>query len=61
MEWQQVVRMTDEDMLQNGVSTIGARRKLLKVFENVMRHCDENVSYIFIFILFFSCNNHKLM
>lgn len=44
MQWQQVVRMSDEDMLQAGVSTIGARRKLLKVFENVMQHCDENVS-----------------
>ncbi|KAI9493275.1 hypothetical protein BDB00DRAFT_723425, partial [Zychaea mexicana] len=33
MQWQQVVRMTDEDMLQAGVSTLGARRKLLKVFE----------------------------
>ncbi|KAI8140668.1 hypothetical protein BJV82DRAFT_214299 [Fennellomyces sp. T-0311] len=43
MQWQQVVRMTDEDMLQAGVSTLGARRKLLKVFENVMRHCDEKV------------------
>ncbi|KAI9249231.1 hypothetical protein BDA99DRAFT_224144 [Phascolomyces articulosus] len=42
MEWQQVVRMTDEDMLQAGVSTIGARTKLIKVFENVMRHCDDN-------------------
>lgn len=42
--WQQVVQMTDEDMLRAGVNTLGARRKLLKVFENVMRHCDENVS-----------------
>ncbi|CDS08785.1 hypothetical protein LRAMOSA10146 [Lichtheimia ramosa] len=40
--WQQVVQMTDEDMLRAGVNTLGARRKLLKVFENVMRHCDEN-------------------
>ncbi|KAI9020113.1 hypothetical protein CLU79DRAFT_704395 [Phycomyces nitens] len=44
LEWQQVIRMTDADMLREGVNTIGARRKLLKVFENVQRHCDENVS-----------------
>lgn len=44
--WQQVVQMTDEDMLRAGVNTLGARRKLLKVFENVMRHCDENVSVL---------------
>ncbi|KAH8547989.1 hypothetical protein BGW37DRAFT_508640 [Umbelopsis sp. PMI_123] len=42
LTWQQVVRMTDEDMTQAGVNTIGARRKLLKVFENVMNHCQKN-------------------
>ncbi|CAO3586198.1 unnamed protein product [Absidia cylindrospora] len=42
LQWQQVVRMTDQDMIDAGVNTIGARRKLLKVFENVQRHCDEN-------------------
>lgn len=36
--------MDDQDMIDAGVNTIGARRKLLKVFENVQRHCDENVS-----------------
>lgn len=44
LDWKQVVRMSDEDMIQAGVNTIGARRKLLKVFENVQRHCKENVS-----------------
>lgn len=44
MQWQQVIRMSDEDMEKAGVSTVGARRKLLKVFENVMRHCEEHVS-----------------
>ncbi|KAF7723518.1 Flap-structured DNA-binding and RNA-binding protein [Apophysomyces ossiformis] len=42
LQWQQVIRMSDEDMLNAGVNTIGARRKLLKVFENVQRHCKEN-------------------
>jgi hypothetical protein len=46
LTWQQVVRMTDEDMERAGVNTIGARRKLLKVFENVMNHCEENVSLV---------------
>ncbi|KAG2187969.1 hypothetical protein INT44_000719, partial [Umbelopsis vinacea] len=44
LSWQEVVRMTDDDMTQAGVNTIGARRKLLKVFENVMNHCQNNVS-----------------
>ncbi|KAM3580710.1 hypothetical protein VKS41_006772 [Umbelopsis sp. WA50703] len=42
LTWQQVVRMDDEAMEKAGVNTIGARRKLLKVFENVMNHCDDN-------------------
>ncbi|KAI8330984.1 hypothetical protein BC941DRAFT_439462 [Chlamydoabsidia padenii] len=42
LQWQQVVRMNDQDMIDAGVNTIGARRKLLKVFENVQRYCDEN-------------------
>ncbi|KAG0182492.1 Flap-structured DNA-binding and RNA-binding protein [Apophysomyces sp. BC1034] len=42
LQWQQVVRMSDEDMIHAGVNTIGARRKLLKVFENVQRHCKDN-------------------
>ncbi|KAL0095243.1 hypothetical protein F4703DRAFT_1823299 [Phycomyces blakesleeanus] len=60
LEWQQVIRMTDADMLREGVNTIGARRKLLKVFENVQRHCDENVSppkpYKLLFLSFPMCN-----
>ncbi|KAI8083635.1 hypothetical protein BDF21DRAFT_416358 [Thamnidium elegans] len=42
LNWPQVVRMSDQDMIDAGVNTIGARRKLLKVFENVQRHCNEN-------------------
>lgn len=33
-------------MIDAGVNTIGARRKLLKVFENVQRHCNENVNIL---------------
>jgi hypothetical protein len=36
--------MDDKAMIDAGVNTIGARRKLLKVFENVQRHCEDNVS-----------------
>jgi hypothetical protein len=38
LSWQEVVQMTDD--------TIGARRKLLKVFENVMTHCQKNASIL---------------
>ncbi|KAI8994942.1 hypothetical protein BDB01DRAFT_774695 [Pilobolus umbonatus] len=42
MNWRQVIVMSDQDMIDAGVNTMGARRKLLKVFENVQRHCEEH-------------------
>lgn len=39
--------MSDEDLLAKGVAALGARRKMLKVFENVRAHCDANVSACF--------------
>lgn len=45
--WQTIVKMSDEDLLAKGVAALGARRKMLKVFENVRAHCDANVSACF--------------
>jgi hypothetical protein len=36
--------MNDEDLLAKGVAALGARRKMLKVFETIKAHCDANVS-----------------
>ncbi|GAA5911243.1 Vts1p [Sporobolomyces salmoneus] len=33
--WKEMVKMTDEDLEKRGVSALGARRKLIKVFETV--------------------------
>lgn len=40
--WQTIVKMNDADLLAKGVAALGARRKMLKVFENVRAHCDAN-------------------
>jgi hypothetical protein len=45
--WQTIVKMNDADLLAKGVAALGARRKMLKVFENIRAHCDANVSLIF--------------
>lgn len=37
--------MSDDDLLKKGVAALGARRKMLKVFENIRAHCDANVSF----------------
>jgi len=39
--------MSDDDLLKKGVAALGARRKMLKVFENIKAHCDANVSSCF--------------
>ncbi|KAG2177320.1 hypothetical protein INT43_007977 [Umbelopsis isabellina] len=46
MKWQDIVKMSDEDLVAKGVAALGARRKMLKVFENVRAHCDANVGAI---------------
>ncbi|EPB92951.1 hypothetical protein HMPREF1544_00025 [Mucor circinelloides 1006PhL] len=40
--WQEIVKMSDDDLLKKGVAALGARRKMLKVFENIKAHCDAN-------------------
>ncbi|KAI9476161.1 MAG: hypothetical protein EXX96DRAFT_576025 [Benjaminiella poitrasii] len=40
--WQEIVKMSDDDLLKKGVAALGARRKMLKVFENIKAHCEAN-------------------
>ncbi|RUP49268.1 hypothetical protein BC936DRAFT_142915 [Jimgerdemannia flammicorona] len=42
LRWQDIVKMSDEDLTAKGVAALGARRKMLKVFENVRAHCAQN-------------------
>ncbi|KAG1048115.1 hypothetical protein G6F43_009471 [Rhizopus delemar] len=42
MRWQDMVKMSDQELLNKGVAALGARRKMLKVFENVKAHCEVN-------------------
>ncbi|KAI8879013.1 hypothetical protein K501DRAFT_227418 [Backusella circina FSU 941] len=42
MKWQDMLKMDDEALLEKGVAALGARRKLLKVFEQVKSHCETN-------------------
>ncbi|GAN07305.1 hypothetical protein MAM1_0156d06801 [Mucor ambiguus] len=39
MKWQDMLKMDDEALLNKGVAALGARRKLLKVFDQVKAHC----------------------
>ncbi|KAI8991440.1 hypothetical protein BDF20DRAFT_831477 [Mycotypha africana] len=41
-KWQEMIKMTDEDLLKRGVAALGARRKMLKVFDNIKAHCQAN-------------------
>ncbi|KAI8380318.1 hypothetical protein BD560DRAFT_387856 [Blakeslea trispora] len=42
MRWQDMLKMDDDTLLKQGVAALGARRKLLKVFEQIKTHCEEN-------------------
>ncbi|OAD76736.1 hypothetical protein PHYBLDRAFT_109350, partial [Phycomyces blakesleeanus NRRL 1555(-)] len=42
-KWQEMVKLNDEALSEKGVSALGARRKMLKVFEQVKLHCEQNV------------------
>ena len=39
-----MVKLDDEALNAKGVAALGARRKMLKVFEQIKQHCDKNVS-----------------
>ncbi|KAI8139980.1 hypothetical protein BJV82DRAFT_624651 [Fennellomyces sp. T-0311] len=47
MKWQDMVKLDDEALTAKGVAALGARRKMLKVFEQIKQHCDKNVSGVF--------------
>ncbi|KAI9283104.1 hypothetical protein BC943DRAFT_106528 [Umbelopsis sp. AD052] len=61
MKWQDIVKMNDDDLTAKGVAALGARRKMLKVFETIQQHCEENVSQFFIFFLFPMDGSRKLV
>ncbi|KAK4513716.1 uncharacterized protein ATC70_005721 [Mucor velutinosus] len=44
MRWQDIIQLDDAALQEKGVAALGARRKMLKVFENVREHCRLNVS-----------------
>ncbi|GAA5796617.1 hypothetical protein EDC94DRAFT_622036 [Helicostylum pulchrum] len=42
MRWQDIIKLDDQALQAKGVAALGARRKMLKVFENVREHCKQN-------------------
>lgn len=48
MRWQDIIKLDDQALQAKGVAALGARRKMLKVFENVREHCKQNVNTLFI-------------
>ena len=37
MNWRDIVNLSDGDLINKGVAALGARRKMLKVFEQVRK------------------------
>ncbi|KAI7855143.1 hypothetical protein BDC45DRAFT_605206 [Circinella umbellata] len=42
MKWQDMIKLSNEELEAKGVAALGARRKMLNVFENIRMHCDTN-------------------
>ena len=47
MKWQDMIKLSNEELEAKGVAALGARRKMLNVFENIRMYCDTNVSTLF--------------
>ncbi|KAI8086264.1 uncharacterized protein BX664DRAFT_335355 [Halteromyces radiatus] len=50
MSWQQMILLTDDQLLEKKVMALGARRKLLKLFDQIKQHCDKKVKTSILFI-----------
>jgi hypothetical protein len=53
MRWQDIIQLSDQDLQDKGVAALGARRKMIKVFQTVQDHCKTNVSPILFLFFFF--------
>ncbi|KAI8991017.1 hypothetical protein BDF20DRAFT_842237 [Mycotypha africana] len=42
MRWQDIIQLDDEALKTKGVAALGARRKMLKVFDQVKEYCQQN-------------------
>ncbi|SAL95789.1 hypothetical protein [Absidia glauca] len=42
MRWQDIIQLSDQDLQDKGVAALGARRKMIKVFQTVQDHCKTN-------------------
>jgi hypothetical protein len=45
MIWQDMINLTDEDLIDRGVAALGARRKMLKVFALVKLELENQSAY----------------
>ncbi|KAG2217611.1 hypothetical protein INT45_004166 [Circinella minor] len=52
MKWQDMVKLSNDDLEAKGVAALGARRKMLKVFDQVKQHCEKNVKW-FLTIIYY--------
>ncbi|KAI9291265.1 hypothetical protein K502DRAFT_297206, partial [Neoconidiobolus thromboides FSU 785] len=44
MVWQDIIKLTDEELSEKGISALGARRKMLKHFELVKQELQNKVN-----------------
>ncbi|KAI9258960.1 hypothetical protein BDA99DRAFT_561321 [Phascolomyces articulosus] len=42
MKWQDMIKLSNDELEAKGVAALGARNKMLRIFETVQAHCDAN-------------------
>ncbi|CAO3599099.1 unnamed protein product [Absidia cylindrospora] len=42
MRWQDIIQLSDQDLQDKGVAALGARRKMVKVFQTIQDYCKAN-------------------
>ncbi|KAJ1537262.1 Glucose-repressible alcohol dehydrogenase transcriptional effector [Nowakowskiella sp. JEL0078] len=52
MDWKEMINMSDEDLTAKGVAALGARRKMLKVFEVVKKDLEAKVNNTYLHVYF---------
>jgi hypothetical protein len=46
-DWKNLIRMSEQELMVRGVAALGARRKMLKVFEAARNELEALVPYLF--------------
>ncbi|ORX64246.1 hypothetical protein BCR32DRAFT_251219 [Anaeromyces robustus] len=57
LNWKQMIKLDNDELLKRGVTALGARNKMLKVFDLIKAEAIKQ-GYLLILMIYLSCNNN---